>query len=167
MICTSVVKSLHSICWCNQPVSGSNLIIMSIAADSSAHLMLLNGFFACLQLEDLHLVAPYLQTLNLSNCKKLSRLQLKCPELHFCNLSLCGKFLHLLKNRSYLFSIVISPYGAEKRTVFSLLDLSTDGYDLWNGLVCRVIGDFIKVYVSFTSECKCIWMSLIVTSWLL
>lgn len=64
-----------------------------------------------------------------------------------------------------MFFIVISLYGVEKCMVFLLLDLLIDGYDLWNGLVCRVIGDFIKVYVFFILECKCIWMLFIVISW--
>jgi hypothetical protein len=42
-----------------------------------------------LQLEDLHLVGPHLQSLNLSNCKKLTRIHLKCPALVSLNLSLC------------------------------------------------------------------------------
>ena len=90
-ICSSKMKfDLHYGILCS-PISVPNIPV---------------GFFACLQLDDLHLVAPYLQTLNVSNCKKLIRLQLKCPELLSCNLSLCGMFLYLLTNKSLVVKIL-------------------------------------------------------------
>ncbi|KAH8934707.1 hypothetical protein BDL97_18G098300 [Sphagnum fallax] len=46
---------------------------------------LLQLFF---QLEDLHLVGPHLQSLNLSNCNELTRIHLKRPSLVSLNLSL-------------------------------------------------------------------------------
>jgi hypothetical protein len=43
-----------------------------------------------LELEDLHLMGPHLQSLNLSNCRELTRIHLKRPALVSLNLSLWG-----------------------------------------------------------------------------